>query len=143
MRSEKQSLEDRLKLEQLSKPSTTIGSNTGAAALATRGLGSVTRLEMEHDRLKVAHKALSNERAQWLITKEENEDLRNQVERLKQWRERALFAENALTEANERLGTSLVAVGDCGAQSVTPTRLQRLQRENQLLLAQQGELRER
>ncbi|CAH8581866.1 unnamed protein product [Heterobilharzia americana] len=87
-----------------------------------RGASYVAKLELEHDRLKTAFKTLSQERAKWLITEEENSELRNQIDIMKKWRERALISENALLE-KETLMNSLL-----------------LERENEILLAEQGEI---
>ncbi|KER29603.1 hypothetical protein T265_03805 [Opisthorchis viverrini] len=128
LQAQKKSLEDRLKLEENRLPvNEHIHSNLKSA-------GYLAKLELEHNRVKSAYKSLSKERADWLITKEENRDLRAQVEQLKVWRERALNAENALAEKQD-----LYSLNTSGA--ISPGRVQRLERENQLLLAEQGELR--
>ncbi|CAH8610663.1 unnamed protein product [Heterobilharzia americana] len=107
-----------------------------------RGASYVAKLELEHDRLKTAFKTLSQERAKWLITEEENSELRNQIDIMKKWRERALISENALLE-KETLMNSLLSKVDSPITSddnhsfVT---LRRLERENEILLAEQGEI---
>ncbi|KAG5449535.1 Mitotic spindle assembly checkpoint protein MAD1 [Clonorchis sinensis] len=125
LQTQKKSLEDRLKLEEKRLP---VNEHIHSSLKSS---GYLAKLELEHNRVKSAYKSLSKERADWLITKEENRDLRAQVEQLKVWRERALNAENALAEKQD-LNTS---------GPVSPGRIQRLERENQLLLAEQGELR--
>ncbi|KAA3672675.1 uncharacterized protein DEA37_0010301, partial [Paragonimus westermani] len=103
----------------------------------SKGIGYLTRLELDYERLKTTYKKLSKERAEWLITKEENSELINQVEHLKNWRQRALNAENALAEMQfNSIQSPLVS-----ASRVSATRLYRLERENELLLAEHGRLR--
>ncbi|CAL8069560.1 unnamed protein product [Calicophoron daubneyi] len=108
--------------------------------MSGKGAAHVVKLEMELDRLRVAYKTLSKERAGWLITKEENNDLRNEVERLKQWRQRALIAENALSENKNELPTTSPLIPGLHMSDFSPARTAQLQRENELLLAEQGEL---
>ncbi|CAH8645298.1 unnamed protein product [Schistosoma rodhaini] len=106
-----------------------------------KGASYVAKLEMEHDRLKTAFKNISQERAKWLITEEENSELRNQVEILKKWRERALIAENTLLE-KETLMNSLISK-TCSPLSdnhSSISALRRLERENEVLLAEHGEI---
>ncbi|CAH8620122.1 unnamed protein product [Schistosoma rodhaini] len=106
-----------------------------------KGASYMAKLEMEHDRLKTAFKNISQERAKWLITEEENSELRNQVEILKKWRERALVAENTLLE-KETLMNSLISK-TCSPLSdnhSSISALRRLERENEVLLAEQGEI---
>ncbi|KAF5394539.1 hypothetical protein PHET_11201 [Paragonimus heterotremus] len=106
---------------------------------SSKGIGYLARLELEYERLKTAYRNLSKERAEWLITKEENNELISQVEHLKNWRQRALNAENALTEMQSleiSFQSPLVS-----ASRVSVTRLYHLERENELLLAEHGRLR--
>uniref|UniRef100_A0A183B467 CCDC92 domain-containing protein n=1 Tax=Echinostoma caproni TaxID=27848 RepID=A0A183B467_9TREM len=111
----------------------------------SKGPTYVLKLEMEHERIKTAYKTLSKERADWLITKEENEELRSQVQQLKNWRQRALTAENALEEIQNLadLNKSSTAEGTKLGSVISPNRVNYLERENQLLLAETGELRGR
>ncbi|KAF8561251.1 hypothetical protein P879_05538 [Paragonimus westermani] len=105
----------------------------------SKGIGHLTRLELDYERLKTTYKKLSKERAEWLITKEENSELIKQVEHLKNWRQRALNAENALAEMQNleiSIQSPLVS-----ANRVSATRLYHLERENELLLAEHGRLR--
>ncbi|VDP38015.1 unnamed protein product [Schistosoma curassoni] len=106
-----------------------------------KGASYIAKLEMEHDRLKIAFKNLSQERAKWLITDEENSELRNQVEILKKWRERALIAENTLLE-KETFMNSIIS-RNCSPLSdnhSSISTIRRLERENEVLLAEQGEI---
>ncbi|CAH8864091.1 unnamed protein product [Trichobilharzia szidati] len=106
-----------------------------------RGAGYVAKLEMEHDRMKTAFKTLSQERAKWLITEEENSELRNQIELLKKWRERALMAENSLLEKETLMNTLVSKTCSPGStDSSSSLTLRKLERENEILLAEQGEL---
>nr|CAH8863974.1 unnamed protein product [Trichobilharzia regenti] len=106
-----------------------------------RGAGYVAKLEMEHDRVKTAFKTLSQERAKWLITEEENSELRNQIELLKKWRERALIAENSLLEKETLMNTLVSKTNSPGSiDSSSSLKLRKLERENEILLAEQGEL---
>ncbi|KAK4468890.1 hypothetical protein MN116_008051 [Schistosoma mekongi] len=106
-----------------------------------KGASYVAKLEMEHDRLKTTFKNLSQERAKWLITDEENSELRNQVEILKKWRERALIAENTLLE-KETLMNSLMpkTTSPLSDNHSSVSTLRRLERENEILLSEQGEI---
>ncbi|KAH8874763.1 Mitotic spindle assembly checkpoint protein MAD1 [Schistosoma japonicum] len=106
-----------------------------------KGASYVAKLEMEHDRLKATFKNLSQERAKWLITDEENSELRNQVEILKKWRERALIAENTLLE-KETLMNSLMPkiTSPLSDNHSSISTLRRLERENEILLSEQGEI---
>lgn len=116
----------------------------GGCLINTKGPTYVVKLEMEYEKLKNAYKTLSKERADWLITKEENEELRTQVQQLKQWRQRALIAENTLDE-HRNLAALNNSIEETGKSAVTasPSRVNYLERENQLLLAESGELRGR
>ncbi|VDP16060.1 unnamed protein product [Schistosoma margrebowiei] len=106
-----------------------------------KGASYVAKLEMEHDRLKIAFKNLSQERAKWLITNEENSELHNQVEILKKWRERALIAENTLLE-KETFMNSIISKNSSPLSDnhSSISTIRRLERENEVLLAEQGEI---
>lgn len=117
-----------------------------------KGAGYLAKLEMDYDKLKAAFKNLSQERAQWLITKEENLDLHNQVVLLEKWRQRALIAENKLLE-KQTLSMSFVSDdskrvmmdNEAGNALVIPklehsSVLSRLERENEILLSDYGQL---
>ncbi|CAH8538807.1 unnamed protein product [Schistosoma turkestanicum] len=111
-----------------------------------KGASYMAKLEMEHDRLKASFKTLSQERAKWLITEEENSELRNQVEILKKWRERALIAENTLLEKETLMNNNSLITKTCSpssenrCSSPSISALRRLERENEVLLAEQGEI---
>ncbi|VDP25480.1 unnamed protein product [Schistosoma mattheei] len=106
-----------------------------------KGASYIAKLEMEHDRLKIAFKNLSQERAKWLITNEENSELHNQVEILKKWRERALIAENTLLE-KETFMNSIISKNSSPLSDnhSSISTIRRLERENEVLLAEQGEI---
>ncbi|CAI2731879.1 unnamed protein product [Schistosoma spindalis] len=106
-----------------------------------KGVNYITKLEMEYNQLKIAYKTMSQERAKWLITNEENLELYNQVEILKKWRERALIAENTLLE-KETFMNSLIknTYSPLIDNYSSISTLKRLERENEVLLAEQGEI---
>ncbi|THD18360.1 hypothetical protein D915_006075 [Fasciola hepatica] len=135
----KRNLEARLALQE-NRPSIPASCLTNS-----KGPTYVIKLEMENEKVKTAYKTLSKERADWLITKEENEELRTQVQQLKQWRNRALTAENALDEYRNlaELNNSSIADTIKSGMTVSPNHVGHLERENQLLLAESGELRGR
>ncbi|CAH8575911.1 unnamed protein product [Schistosoma mattheei] len=94
------------------------------------------RILLESNRTK-----MPEERAKWLITNEENSELHNQVEILKKWRERALIAENTLLE-KETFMNSIISKNSSPLSDnhSSISTIRRLERENEVLLAEQGEI---
>ncbi|VDM01032.1 unnamed protein product [Schistocephalus solidus] len=136
LESENASLRTRLEqaLHGPGNSSSLISRPDGSGLMRSSSLLHSTRLEQRVAALESENAELRRKQADLLVAKTEAETLKEKLARANEWRERALLAEEVTQAAGRDVSALSSAVNE-------PTAVSQVQRENALLLAEQGQLR--